>query len=189
MLSARLREETGRCVKHQNKMVFMPFSHTQQKCTRNIKKKEGRVIAGVAGSLIFFSEETVGRCLGAASPVPLRDAYPTHDLFCLPQGAGCCGDPLPACSQAEHLCQEFALMWLFLPSLPWAGETGKSPQSSEAGYSVPVTQYWKGNPACVTTTATVGLSRPPDLCRFVCILWYVLQESQIQLSRSGRMSQ
>lgn len=29
MLSARLAEETGRCVKHQNKAVFMPFSHAR----------------------------------------------------------------------------------------------------------------------------------------------------------------
>lgn len=116
---------------------------------------------------MFFSEDTVGRGMGVASPILVGDADPTHDLFCLPQGAGCCGDPLPACPQAGHLCQEFALMWLFLPSFPWAGETGKSPQSSEAGYSVPVTQCWEGNPARVTTTATVGLARPPDLCRFV----------------------
>jgi len=29
MLSARLKEETGSCVKHQNKTVFMPFSCIQ----------------------------------------------------------------------------------------------------------------------------------------------------------------
>lgn len=219
MLSARLGEETGRCVKHQNKTVFMPFSHTQQKYTRNIKKKGrqgnsrssripdvlfGRPIHAVKdsehGRITGVQELPVPVILAAACgtwegvwvqhhPVPVGDAHPTHDPFCLPQDAGCCGDPLPACPQAGPRCQEFALKWLFLPSCPWAGGRGKSPESSEAGYSVPVTQCWKGNPARVTATTTVGLARPLTCANLFCILWYVLQESQIQLSRNGRMSQ